>query len=202
MYLLIFWAALAVDVSTYWKLISLFFSSVQMCALNSSISRMIGAHSFGHDDHGIVGLPYNMEYALPSHNYHTTAELNGGDLFSMPLQQSAQESLAAAAGQPAQAASFASAEAIPAESQLNPVVASLTAQQKAQMSQPLLSAQGAPKVKRQDDIWTGNFEISIWPHFNISLINFYRFDKIKLGYLKKPMFYNGVGSSNQMYFQG
>lgn len=123
---------------------------------------MIGAHSFGHDDHGIVGLPYNMEYALPSHNYHTTAELNGGDLFSMPLQQSAQESLAAAAaGQPQQAASFASAEAIPSESQLNPVVASLTAQQKAQMGQPLLSAQGAPKVKRQDDIWTGNFVLSI-----------------------------------------
>lgn len=99
-----------------------------------------------------------MEYALPSHNYHTTAELNGGDLFSMPLQQSAQESLAAAAAaQPAQAASFTAAEVVPAESQLNPVVASLTAQQKAQISQPLLSAQGtAPKVKRQDDIWTGN----------------------------------------------
>lgn len=125
---------------------------------------MIGAHSFGHDDHGIVGLPYNMEYALPSHNYHTTAELNGGDLFSMPLQQSAQESLAAAAAaQPQAAASYASAEAIPAESQLNPVVASLTAQQKAQLAQPMLTQGGAPKVKRQDDIWTGKY-----PLFNIA----------------------------------
>lgn len=124
---------------------------------------MIGAHSFGHDDHGVIGLPYNMEYALPSHNYHTTAELNGGDLFSMPLQQSAQETLAAAAAaQPAAAASYASAEAVPAESQLNPVVASLTAQQKAQITQPLLSAQGtAPKVKRQDDIWTGRLAFII-----------------------------------------
>lgn len=113
---------------------------------------MIGTHSFGHDDHGIVGLPYNMEYALPSHNYHTTAELNGGDLFSMPLQQAAQESLAAAAAQPQQY----NAEAIQAESQLNPVIASLTAQQKSQITQPILGAQtNAPKVKRQDDIWTG-----------------------------------------------
>lgn len=119
-----------------------------------------GAHSFGHDDHGIIGLPYNMEYALPSHNYHATAELNSGnDLFSMPLQQSAQETFAAAVAaplQPAAAASFTAAEALPAESQLNPIVASLAAQQKAQITQPILNAQGtATKVKRQDDIWTG-----------------------------------------------
>lgn len=81
---------------------------------------MIGSHSFDHSDHGLVGLPYNMEYALPSHNYHTTAELNGGDLFSMPLQQAAQDSLAAA--QPQAQATAYSAESIPAESQLNPVV--------------------------------------------------------------------------------
>lgn len=82
---------------------------------------MIGSHSFDHGDHGFVGMPYNMEYALPSHNYHTTAELNGGDLFSMPLQQAGPEQLGAGAQQQAQAAAF-SGEAIPAESQLNPVV--------------------------------------------------------------------------------
>jgi len=137
--------------------------------MDSATEKMIGSHSFDHSDHGLVGLPYNMEYALPSHNYHTTAELNGGDLFSMPLQQAAQDSLAA---QPqAQAATF-TAEAVPAESQLNPVVASFTAQQKsAQITQPILGSQSsAPKVKRQDDIWTG--------------------------YLKKPMFYNGVAPAH------
>lgn len=94
-----------------------------------------------------------MEYALPSHNYHTTAELNGGDLFSMPLQQAANDHVQI---QPAATHNFA-AEALPAESQLSPVLASLSAQQKsAQISQPMVAAQTAQKVKRQDDVWTGN----------------------------------------------
>lgn len=98
-----------------------------------------------------------MEYALPSHNYHTTAELNGGaDLFSMPLQQAAAHDLSV---QPAAAHSFTSEAIAPQESQLSPVVASLTAQQKSgqitQFTNQIASAQAAPKVKRQDDIWTG-----------------------------------------------
>lgn len=99
-----------------------------------------------------------MEYALPSHNYHTTAELNGGDLFSMPLQQAAHDNLAI---QPAASHNFA-AEALPAESQLSPVLASLSAQQKsAQIQQPMVSAQTGQKVKRQDDVWTGNLLIKV-----------------------------------------
>lgn len=99
-----------------------------------------------------------MEYALPSHNYHTTAELNGGDLFSMPLQQAAHDNV-----QLQQAASHNfGAEALPAESQLSPVLASLSAQQKsAQITQPMVSAQTGQKVKRQDDIWTGNLQIEV-----------------------------------------
>lgn len=113
-------------------------------------------HGFDHGEHGLVGLPYNMEYALPSHNYHTTAELNGGDLFSMPLQQAAHD----ISVQPAAAHSFTSEAIAQSESQMSPVVASLTAQQKSgQITQPfasqIASAQSAPKVKRQDDIWTG-----------------------------------------------
>lgn len=98
-----------------------------------------------------------MEYALPSHNYHTTAELNGGDLFSMPLQQAAHDGVSAI--QPAASHQFA-AEALPQESQLSPVIASLNAQQKAHM-QPMIAAQTAPKVKRQDDVWTGSFYSSL-----------------------------------------
>lgn len=93
-----------------------------------------------------------MEYALPSHNYHTTAELNGGDLFSMPLQQAAHDAVAV---QPAAAHTFTSEAISPAESQLSPVIASLTAQQKAHVTQPMLATQTGAKVKRQDDVWTG-----------------------------------------------
>lgn len=101
-----------------------------------------------------------MEYALPSHNYHTTAELNGGDLFSMPLQQAAHDNVQQLQ-QAASAHNFA-AEALPAESQLSPVLASLSAQQKsAQITQPMVSAQTGQKVKRQDDIWTGNLQIKV-----------------------------------------
>lgn len=103
-----------------------------------------------------------MEYALPSHNYHTTAELNGGDLFSMPLQQAAHDSLSV---QPAASNAFGQ-EALPSESQLNPVVASLTAQQKSHLVQPQMIAQPAQKVKRQDDVWTGKFPFIAWIFFH------------------------------------
>lgn len=113
-------------------------------------------HGFDHGDHGLVGLPYNMEYALPSHNYHTTAELNGGDLFSMPLQQAAHDALSV---QPAAAHTFTSEAIAPSESQLSPVVASLTAQQKSHL-QPMMGNIQTAKVKRQDDIWTGDDSFS------------------------------------------
>lgn len=98
-----------------------------------------------------------MEYALPSHNFHTTAELNGGDFFSMPLQQAHDISGA----QQAAAHSFPSEGNAPSESQINQVVAGFNAQQKAsQISQPMITQNGA-KVKRQDDIWTGKIAKSI-----------------------------------------
>lgn len=113
---------------------------------------MIGAHSFDHgSDHNLV-VPYNMEYALPSHNYHTTAELNGSDLFSMQLPQSAADSLAIAQPHSAQLG----AESLAAESQMNPVVAQFAAQQKSSIAQPIVNSQPTvSKVKRHDDIWTG-----------------------------------------------
>lgn len=101
-----------------------------------------------------------MEYALPSHNYHTTAELNGGDLFSMPLQQAAHDTVAV---QPAATQTFSEALA-PSESQLNPVIAGFTAQQKAHVQQPLVTTTTGAKVKRQDDVWTGKKQ-SIWFFF-------------------------------------
>lgn len=118
---------------------------------------MIGAHSFDHD-HNLV-VPYNMEYALPSHNYHTTAELNGSDLFSMQLPQAATDQLSQFAAQPNAAASGL-AESVAAESQVNPVVASYqTAQNKAsQITQPIIGQPTVSKVKRQDDIWTGKMQ--------------------------------------------
>lgn len=104
-----------------------------------------------------------MEYALPSHNYHTTAELNGGDLFSMPLQQAAHDVQNL---QPAASHQFGT-EILPQESQMSPVVASLTAQQKSHIQQPVISAQTTQKVKRQDDIWTGEFEHFFSPNSNL-----------------------------------
>lgn len=93
-----------------------------------------------------------MEYALPSHNYHTTAELNGGDLFSMPLQQAAHDAVNV---QPAATQTFSESLA-PSESQINQVITGYTAQQKSAQiqAQPLVAQPGA-KVKRQDDVWTG-----------------------------------------------
>lgn len=110
---------------------------------------MIASHQF---DHGSVSdhmvLPYNMEYnmALPSHNYHTTSELNGSDLFSVQIPNG-QEALAAHG--------LGGGESVSAESQVNQVVSSLTNASKGSV----LGIQSVPKVKRQDDIWTGNLEI-------------------------------------------
>lgn len=145
-----------------------------------------------------------MEYALPSHNYHTTAELNGGDLFSMPLQQAAHDAVAV---QPAATQTFSEAALAPSESQLSPVITGYTAQQKSAQiqAQPLVAAQPGAKVKRQDDVWTGKikssnrqfcpltFKLKIWFFQNWHFVQ----SKISIGYLKKPMFYNGAS-----YFQG
>lgn len=86
-----------------------------------------------------------MDYALPSHNYHTTADLNGGDLFSMPIQ-SGQEALGP------HSLGISGGEAIASESQLSQVVANLN---NATKGQALVNVQSVPKVKRQDEVWTG-----------------------------------------------
>lgn len=109
---------------------------------------MIASHGLDHGlDHGVV-LPYNMDYALPSHNYHTTAELNGNDLFSVQMP-SAQEALTAAHG-------LGGSESLAAESQVNQVVSQLGNASKHQAAVVAgLSMPSVPKVKRQDDIWSG-----------------------------------------------
>lgn len=91
-----------------------------------------------------------MEYALPSHNYHTATDMSGTDLFSVHLP-SAHDALTAA--QNLGAADSMSVN----ESQVNQVVTSLNNAQKQQQQQQAMAAslQGVPKVKRQDDIWTG-----------------------------------------------
>lgn len=133
-----------------------------------------------------------MEYALPSHNYHTTAELNGGDLFSMPLQQAAHDVQSL---QPQATHTFGT-EVLPSESQMSPIIASLNAQQKSHITQPAIQAQTTQKVKRQDDIWTGeSFDIISQAITSNSKKNHFFFQIP--GYLKKPMFYNGAS-----YFQG
>lgn len=86
-----------------------------------------------------------MDYALPSHNYHTTAELNGGDLFSVPIS-SGQESLGP------HSLGLGGGEAIASESQISQVVANLN---NATKGQTVVSVQSVPKVKRQDEVWTG-----------------------------------------------
>lgn len=72
----------------------------------------------------------------------------------MPLQQAAHDVQSL---QPAASHQFGT-EILPQESQMSPVVASLTAQQKSHIQQPVIAAQTTQKVKRQDDIWTGEFE--------------------------------------------
>lgn len=91
-----------------------------------------------------------MEYALPSHNYHTATDMSGSDLFSVHLP-SPHDALTAA-----QNMNAAESMAVN-ESQVNQVVTSLNNAQKQQQQQQALAAslQAVPKVKRQDDIWTG-----------------------------------------------
>lgn len=93
-----------------------------------------------------------MDYALPSHQYHTTAELGGSDLFSVPIQ-SAQEQINAhnlgLAG-----VHGAGDQTIASESQINQVVANLNNAAKSQTLVNVPNVQ-VPKVKRQDDVWTG-----------------------------------------------
>lgn len=114
--------------------------------------RLISSHQGGWDhgsDHGLM-LPYNMEYALPSHNYHTATDMSGSDLFSVHLP-SAHDALSAAQ-------SLGAADGMTVnESQVNQVVSSLNNAQKQQQQQQAIAAglQAVPKVKRQDDIWTG-----------------------------------------------
>lgn len=92
-------------------------------------------------------MPYNMEYALPSHNYHTATDMSGSDLFSVHLP-SAHDAMTAAQ-------SLGDSMTVN-ESQVNQVVTSMNNAQKQQQQQALAaSLQAVPKVKRQDDIWTG-----------------------------------------------
>lgn len=86
-----------------------------------------------------------MDYALPSHNYHTTADINGGDLFSMPIG-SGPDSLGT------QSLGVGGGESIAAESQVSQVVTNLS---NATKGQTVVNVQQMPKVKRQDDVWSG-----------------------------------------------
>lgn len=86
-----------------------------------------------------------MDYALPSHNYHTTADLNGADLFSVPIS-SGQEGLNH------HGLGIGGGESAAAESQVSPVVANINSLTK---GQSVVGVQPVPKVKRQDDVWTG-----------------------------------------------
>lgn len=81
-------------------------------------------------------MPYNMEYAIPSHSYHA----EGSDLYSLHVPANTE------------AITHHNPESMTAESNLNQVVNL----QNNTNGQNLVGLQSVPKVKRQDrDIWTG-----------------------------------------------
>lgn len=119
------------------------------CVILLIFLRLISSHQFDHgSDHGLM-MPYNMEYALPSHNYHTATDMSGSDLFSVHLP-SAHDALSAAQ-------SLGGPDGMTVnESQVNQVVTSLNNASKQQQQQQVVAGlQSVPKVKRQDDLWTG-----------------------------------------------
>lgn len=107
---------------------------------------MLQSHHFDHPDP--IMMPYNMEYALPSHAYHT--ELGNNDLYAMHM------AAAASGHDPATAAAVANhgLESMTAESSLSHVVNL----QNGTLGQSIVGLQTVPKVKRQDreNLWAGN----------------------------------------------
>lgn len=98
---------------------------------------MIASHHFEHPEP--IMMPYNMEYALPSHSYHST-DLGAHDLYS--LQMSGGHEHVASHG----------LEGLAAESSISHIVNLHNATQ----PQGLVGLQSVAKVKRQDkDMWAG-----------------------------------------------
>lgn len=99
--------------------------------------RMIASHHFEHPEP--IMMPYNMEYTLPSHSYHST-DLGASDIYS--LQMSGGHDHVASHG----------LEGLAAESSLSHIVNLHNATQ----PQGLVGLQTVAKVKRQDkDMWAG-----------------------------------------------
>lgn len=101
----------------------------------------MASHHFEHPEP--IMMPYNMEYTLPSHSYHT-GDLGANDLYSLHM-----------AGHDASSgSSHSGSEGMTgAESALNHVV---NLQNNTQ-GQQIVGLQTVAKVKRQDkDMWTGN----------------------------------------------
>lgn len=101
-----------------------------------------------------------MDYALPSHNYHTTADFGGNDLFSQLQMPGTHDALSAAQN--------IGGESLGSESQVNQVVANLNAQNKQNLANA--AAGQVPKVKRQDDqFWSGKNKSIFWTSENDSI---------------------------------
>lgn len=86
-------------------------------------------------------MPYSMEYALPSQHYHTTADITPNELYPVQLPAGQESILPQTIGQ----------ESLNTDSSNN-LVSSL-ANANAKSSQQQI---GNAKVKRSDDLWTGN----------------------------------------------
>lgn len=121
-------------------------------------------------------MPYNMDYAMPSHQYHTTADMAANDLYSLHMATGPHDGGVGAVASGMQTHGDGS---LGAESQLSQVVnlaGTLAPQQQQQLQQQQLQQQqqqqhqqqlqqqqqslvglsSVPKVKRQDrDLWAG-----------------------------------------------
>lgn len=101
---------------------------------------MMSSHHYEHSEP--IMMPYNMEYAIPSHSYHG-GEMAGNELYSLHVP-AGHEAIA----QPHHIEGVAAAE-----STVNQVVNL----QNATNGQTLAGLHAISKVKRQDrDIWAGN----------------------------------------------
>lgn len=105
-------------------------------------SRIMASHhgSFDHGSDHVV-MPYSMEYALPSQHYHTTADLTPNELYPVQLP-GGQEGIPQNIGQ----------ESLNTDSSNNLISSLTNANAKSSQQQVGNSA----KVKRSDDLWTGN----------------------------------------------
>ncbi|KAJ6637626.1 hypothetical protein Bhyg_10357 [Pseudolycoriella hygida] len=106
--------------------------------MDNAAERMIASHHFEHPEP--IMMPYNMEYALPSHSYHSTSDLGASDLYSLHMS-GGHEHVAPH-----------SLEGLAAESSISHIVNLHNATQ----PQGLVGLQTVTKVKRQDkDMWAG-----------------------------------------------